>query len=296
MRKIILKTTVTTLLSVILFLCLPCFPYTAGAAENTPEQDSPQGSVSDYSDMDNWIQVPKPLKKADTFYICPTAYLTTDKEAPDICDISDPQMKTTSVSRFERDAGIFSEVTNVYAPFFRQASVYALQNKSAWETDRMLKSGPAEDVCAAMDYYFENYNEGRPFILAGYSQGSMILRIVLKEYMGAHPEYYERMIAAFVVGYSITENDLKEAPHLRFAEGPDDTGVIISYNTEGEGNGESQLVLDGAISINPLNWRRDETYAGTSQNLGSRITDAYGTAGIASPGSRTQSLIQNGAS
>lgn len=104
-------------------------------------------------------------------------------------------MKKTSVSRFERDAGIFSESTNVYAPFFRQASVYALQNKSEEEADQLLKSGPVEDVCAALDYYFENYNEGRPFILAGYNQGSMILRIVLKEYMAAHPQYYERMIA-----------------------------------------------------------------------------------------------------
>ena len=55
-------------------------------------------------------------------------------------------MKKTSVSRFERDAGIFSESTNVYAPFFRQASVYALQNKSEEEADQLLKSGPVEDV------------------------------------------------------------------------------------------------------------------------------------------------------
>ena len=60
---------------------------------------------------------------------------------------------------------------------------------------------------------------------------------VLSEYMKAHPEYLERMVAAYVVGYSITEDFLKANPHLKFAEGADDTGVIISYNTEGQETG-----------------------------------------------------------
>ena len=51
----------------------------------------------------------------------------------------------------------------------------------------------------------------------------------------------------------------------------DDTGVIISYNTEGAGNGDNIVVLPGAISINPLNWKRDETYASAEENLGGFI-------------------------
>ena len=94
---------------------------------------------------------------------------------------------------------------------------------------------------------------------------------VLSEYMKAHPEYLKRMIAAYVVGYSITEDFLKANPHLKFAEGADDTGVIISYNTEGAGNENNVVVLPGAISINPLNWKRDETYASAEENLGGYI-------------------------
>ena len=33
------------------------------------------------------------------------------------------------------------------------------------------------------------------------------------------------------------------------------------------------VVLDGAISINPLNWKLDDTYASADENLGSRIFD-----------------------
>ena len=72
---------------------------------------------------------------------------------------------------------------------------------------------------------------------------------------------------------SFTKDDLRDYPHLKFATGETDTGVIISWNTEGpknvEENAKSLAVLPGGISINPLNWKLDETYAPASENLGS---------------------------
>jgi len=129
---------------------------------------------------------------------------------------------------------------------------------------------------AALDYYFEYLNGGRPFILAGHSQGSQMMTYVLTEYMQAHPDYYKRMVAAYALGYSITKKLLNDYPYLKFAEGEDDTGVIISWNTEGEGNANANnfVVEEGAISINPLNWMRDETYAGKEACLGARIQNA----------------------
>ena len=62
-------------------------------------------------------------------------------------------------------------------------------------------------------------------------------------------------------------------PASAFAEGADDTGVIVSWNTEGPANKSEKnaVVLENAISINPINWKRDETYAPASENLGDRI-------------------------
>lgn len=129
------------------------------------------------------------------------------------------------------------------------------------------------DVYAALDYYFEYYNQGRPFILAGHSQGSLMLKIALRDYFKEHTDYLERMIAAYVIGFSITTDNLEVNPALKFAEGEDDTGVIVSYNLEGpeNKNEENAVVLENAISINPLNWKRDDTYASASENKGDRI-------------------------
>ena len=93
--------------------------------------------------------------------------------------------------------------------------------------------------------------------------------------MKENPKYYENMIAAYVIGYSVTDEYLTENPHLKFAEGADDIGVVISYNTEGPGNNgkHNAVVTEGAVSINPLNWKRDTTYADVSENLGSLNID-----------------------
>jgi hypothetical protein len=149
--------------------------------------------------------------------------------------------------------------------------MHYLSTLPATERNAVLNSTPKTDVFAALDYYFENLNGGRPFILAGHSQGSIMQGYVLGEYMKAHPDYLKRMLAAYVIGYSITEEALKDNPHLKFAEGADDTGVIVSWNTEGPGNTNNIVALPGAISINPLNWKRDETYASAEENLGGYI-------------------------
>jgi len=102
-----------------------------------------------------------------------------------------------------------------------------------------------------------------------------MVKYVLKHYFTEHPDYYKRMVAAYQIGFSLTKDDLKEYPHMKCATGESDTGVIISWNTEGpenvEKNAKNVVVQPGAISINPLNWKLDETYAPASENLGSLV-------------------------
>lgn len=88
--------------------------------------------------------------------------------------------------------------------------------------------------------------------------------------MRKNPMVYRRMVAAYVIGYSVTGAYLAKNPHLKFAQGSDDTGVIISYNTQAPElpDGRNPVVLPGALVINPLNWRRDDALADKSLNLG----------------------------
>lgn len=237
------------------------------------------GAASDYSYEDNWLMIPEKItKEVDTFYVYPTIITNTAEGAPEIVDIDDPIMRIGAYDTYQKNATAFEESTNVFAPFYRQTNMAAVAELRGAALEDFHRQEQRTDIYAALDYYFENYNEGRPFILASHSQGSILLKIALEEYFRLHPEYYERMIAAYLIGFSVTEDDLKKYPHLSFAEGADDTGVIISWNTEGPGNQDADniVVEEGSIAINPISWSRDDSYVPASDNLGSRVDDMAG--------------------
>ena len=219
------------------------------------------------------MKLPEQVKPYDTFYIYPSVFYDNSEGVPIVCDIDEKKMDAGAPVIYEEQGPTFETSTNVFAPYYRQMNLAIGSKATPEEREKTLTGTPLEDLCAALDYYFENYNHGRPFIFAGHSQGSQMISYIFSKYMGEHPEYLNRMIAAYVIGYSITDDYLAKNKHLKFAEGAEDTGVIISWNTEGTGNKDKKnfVVLDGAISINPINWKRDDTYAPASENLGARI-------------------------
>ena len=247
------------------------FSLTAYAATDSIEK------APDYSRKENWCKIPAITKDVDTFYINSTVYVMDSfKEgAPEYAPLDNEETLQGFEGEYITNASVYESSTNVFVPYYRQAGM-AVMKKFKLETgdiNATVSGIPYSEITSALDYYFENYNNGRPFIIAGHSQGSAIALLVLKKYFQEHPDYYKRMIAAYVIGYSVTQDDLKTYPHLKFATAESDTGVIISWNTEGkkniEENASNVVVLPGAISINPLNWKLDDTYAPASENLGS---------------------------
>lgn len=225
----------------------------------------------DYSDSNNWLAVEDNGKDVDVIYFYPTAFNKLSDDAPDVSDIDDAGMREEASVVYKLQATVFEDDCNIYAPFYRQVSAPYTLTLSEEDNAALMSYSASQDPASALDYYFENYNNGKPFILAGHSQGSQILTCILADYLSEHPEYYENMIAAYVIGYSVTEEYLATNTHLKFAQGADDVGVIISYNTEGPANqgANNAVVREGAISINPINWKTDDTYASVSENLGS---------------------------
>lgn len=224
----------------------------------------------DYSNPEQWMLLPaNPEKNVDVIYIYPTVYGTTSETEDDIADINDTSMRVMALYSAANQASVFEESCNVYAPYYRQLTVDGLLDIMD-NSPESLYYLVSQDLYPMLDYYFDNYNKGKPFILAGHSQGSVWISIILEDYMKEHPEYLENMVAAYAIGYSITEEYLGRNSHLKFAKGAEDTGVIISYNTEGAGNKDQYncVVKEGAISINPINWKLDDTYASVGENLG----------------------------
>ena len=233
----------------------------------------------DYSRRSSWYRLPEITKDVDTFYIYSTMYFTVNEGDPDYAALDNAEVLENIAVEHAIKSSVFEESTNLFIPYYRQASMTlaGLTWKKTGSIDEAVSGIPYGDITAALDYYFDNCNQGRPFVIAGHSQGSAILRLVLKRYFKEHPERYRRMVAAYAIGYSITKDDLEANPHMKFAAGETDTGVIISWHAEGPKNAEvnapNPAMLPNGIAINPLNWKRDETYAPAGMNLGSIVMD-----------------------
>lgn len=114
-----------------------------------------------------------------------------------------------------------------------------------------------QDVKDAFRYYIIHINQGRPFILAGFSQGAMIVLELLKE---MDDDTYRRMVAAYAIGVSIPEETLAQCPRIVPARGASDCGVTICYNSARDADC-ALWDKKSAVAINPVNWRTDATYA-----------------------------------
>lgn len=243
------------------------------------------GHNIDYENPDNWMILPeKPAHSVDIIFIVGSS-IWKGTQDNGVADISE-RMKKSAIRLYYDIAVGLADIANIYAPYYRQLSLeYAADlNANVAESDRcavylkdVQSKEPKTDIFAALDYYFTTQNTTRPFILAGHSQGSVLIFSILEEYMKIHPECYSRMIAAYAVGYSVSRQWLAANPHIRFSQRRDDTGVLVSWNTEGPNpEGTNILLMHDAVVTNPLTWRTDETSATSSGNLGSPIQPESG--------------------
>ena len=101
----------------------------------------------------------------------------------------------------------------------------------------------------------------------------MLTKELLFDYLKEHSEVKKRMVAAYVLGYSVTREEIEANHHLKFTENANDTGVIISYNTESPNMfGNNTVWLPGSLlAINPISWTRTEAIASVNDSLGSYV-------------------------
>jgi hypothetical protein len=228
--------------------------------------------ATDYSNASNWMLAPKTVNRSvDVFYIYPTTDWQTNPNAtgPEICSVDNSSMRAGAQSAYARQASAFAPLANIFAPYYRQMDMWP-DNR-----DQIIAGIPTTDCTAAFDYYIKNFNDGRPYILASHSQGSTVMTNILSGYLKDNPTVYARMIVAYVIGYTVNTTYLNNNPHLKFATGANDTGVIVSYNTETPNvtTGSNPVHSPDTITINPLSWSRSEDHVPASVGHGSLMVN-----------------------
>ena len=228
-----------------------------------------------YSYPANWVICEEKIREncnVDLFYVLPTIY--SDKENAYMLWHDNKALQAKARMIAEQHSGIFSGYSRVFAPFYRQAEFRrALKEINLPVEKQTFIHRGINDIKDAFRYYMKHCNKGRPFILLGFSQGSVALLELMKSDF-ADPAVNSKLVAAYLIGYPNMPKTFPQYPHLRTAQKADDTGVIITYNSQAAGIGKSPFTgQSGAYCINPVNWRTDNKLAERTEHKGSRFFD-----------------------
>jgi hypothetical protein len=251
-------------LLIFLFLHLQTYFLTMKYAEKT------RAAPVDYTRAENWLsQDGGGEKPIDVFFLYPTCYFF---DKADFCPVDDADMRAEAQKLRDAHRGIFDQAA-FFAPYYRQLSIpYMKKTLVLGVLNKAIRDIPLQDCKNAFEQYLQNDNKGKPLIFASHSQGSIVMKELLVWIQDAYPDVIERTIAAYVIGFTVNDAYVKKTK-LSFAQGSDDTGVIVSYNTESPEAAFNPFIFmrRGTLIINPINWKRDTTYASAEESRGSRV-------------------------
>ena len=227
----------------------------------------------DYSKPEGWLVKPvTPSEAIDVFFVYPTV-LFNDTDW--IMDTRAPSDRDAAMEMVKTQASVFTGKANIYAPMYRQLNLSALTMDDTLIAP--LHALSHNDVWRALTYYLKYENKGRPFFLAGHSQGSLILTDLLLEHWGSTGAE-NRFVAALLIGWSLTPDELKTNSFVRMCESSSQTGCVISYNTMAKGlQSLSPTLKKNALAVNPLSWSIDGAFIPAEKNIGATFFDKDGT-------------------
>jgi hypothetical protein len=199
----------------------------------------------------------------DVFFVHPTTYYQADHWNQPLDDARTNNLTDQFV--LKNQASVFNSCCRVYAPRYRQATIYSFMDSG---TDGAAALDLAyQDVERAFDYYLANFNQERPFILAGHSQGSVHIRRLLEKRITGTPLAH-RLVAAYPIGGPINQVEYAKAvPDVPVCSTPDQTGCLVTWNSVGP-NAASFGDPSQNVCVNPLSWRTDGKPAARETNLG----------------------------
>lgn len=242
------------------------------ARASTPE-------VPDYGMEDNWAALPDRRDSADAvpgntllrdaqrdapadvFFVHPTTYYGNKRWNADLGD--EKVNRFTDVSAIRKQASVFNGTARVYAPRYRQATLFSFFDEKNTDGQAALNLA-YEDVKTSFQYFLEHYNRNRPIIIAGHSQGTYHAIRLLHEFFDQDPQLRKRLVAAYLVGFKVPPNEYQA---LRPCDDSTQTGCFVAWNTVEWGY--DYVPFAGGVAVNPLTWTLDTATAPARLNLGS---------------------------
>ena len=247
-----------------IYIAAVCFLWACGSNGSRALEQQYIPVEPDYKNADMWVchLNDKNGEGADVFYIPSTweyDWTTSNGTLCRYADVSNEQHCSNMAIEMNKVAKYMADGNNFYSPYYRHITLDTWATLDEDYITRQYESVSLTDVKQAFDHFIKNYNKGRPFVLAGFSQGGKSV-VELMKYMPEDIRKY--MVAAYVLGYKVTPDDVAVAPWIVAAKGASDVGVTISYNSVSDVKYIKPVISSPTVMcINPVNWRTDSTPA-----------------------------------
>jgi hypothetical protein len=178
----------------------------------------------------------------DCFYVYPT--VSTDPGLNSDMDAGREEQLTTE-TQFAR----FASVCRPFAPVYRQMTLTAVAAYSAGADISAAAKLAYADVLAAWRNYVRTRNDGRPFVLIGHSQGSLMLQQLMAREIETDPALARRMKLAIIPGYNVLVPEgklvggtFKKTP---LCSRPGETGCVMAWSSFRERNAPPEGAMFG---------------------------------------------------
>ncbi len=231
-----------------------------------PEQSAP---APNYALEENWAALPNkqdyadmvpngvvdiPTKgdaPADVFFIHPTGYLAGSSWTHSM-DIESGTEENTQWM-MANQASAYNGCCNVYAPRYRQALFFAFLTGE--KTRSEILDFAYQDVEQAFKYYLEHYNNGRPFVLASHSQGTVHAVKLIRKVIDGTP-LAKQMVAAYAIGAQVKNMSISGMQDVGLCEHETDLNCVVHWDTYSDIAIERDFSkrADG-VCVNPLSWK-----------------------------------------
>ena len=161
--------------------------------------------------------------KIDCFYVYPTV---SGQDRINATRTAEAEQKAVA----EQQAARFSQVCRLFAPVYRQLTLRAIGG----EIPAAAAARAYGDVRSAWLDYLRNHNRGRGVVLIGHSQGTYILRALVKEVIDRRPKARRRLVSALLLGGNVLVKKRDDSGgdfrHIRACRAPRQTGCVIGYS------------------------------------------------------------------
>ncbi|GAA3654788.1 DUF3089 domain-containing protein [Flavivirga jejuensis] len=135
----------------------------------------------------------------DVFWVHPT-HLENPPTFPSTVSIDNQDTNYIGLTILAQGA-LLAKYGRFYAPKYRQATPASFL--STFHTEEERAAGLLEtysDIKASFQNYLDNHNNGNKIILAGHSQGSFLLAMLVRDLFDTNPELREKLVTAALGG------------------------------------------------------------------------------------------------